>query len=267
MNVSVVAILIGVVAVVLSPILQIWLGAKSYEAGAAAYLLVLPLLSIGLLALMRLRRIETGILVGTTKFYVFALLYPVVLIGGLAIFANAMGGGHPLESISLDAAAKQIAIMASASVLAALITEELFFRGALWGVCVRANWSRLTLILWTTMCFAAWHAAIPFVDQNYQVPLSSLPVFLINVFLIGLAWAILRLVSNSVFVPAVGHGVWNGLSYVLFGYGSNAGMLGIEDFGFFGPERGIAGIAANMAVLVVLAPFALSKKGALGRKT
>lgn len=108
------------------------------------------------------------------------------------------------------------------------------------------------MIFWTTLCFTAWHAAIPFVDQNYQVPVSALPVFLLNVFLIGWAWALLRSVSGSVFVPAVGHGIWNGLSYVLFGYGSNAGVLGIEEFAYFGPERGVVGIVVNSVVVVFL---------------
>ena len=38
---------------------------------------------------------------------------------------------------------------------------------------------------------------------------------------------------------------WNGLDYVLFGFGTKAGMLGIANTAVFGPEVAILGLAVN----------------------
>jgi membrane protease YdiL (CAAX protease family) len=69
---------------------------------------------------------------------------------------------------------------------------------------------------------------------------------------LGLIWGLLRLGSGSILVSSAGHGLWNGLTYVLFGVGSGVGALGIKDAGMFGPEVGSLGVCLNATALVLL---------------
>jgi len=48
----------------------------------------------------------------------------------------------------------------------------------------------------------------------------------VNATLIGLSWGLMRLISGSIIVTSVSHGVWNGMAYVLFGFGEKTGALG-----------------------------------------
>jgi hypothetical protein len=68
---------------------------------------------------------------------------------------------------------------------------------------------------------------------------------MINAAVIGLAWGLLRLLSGSVVVTSVSHGVWNGLAYVFSGYGVKIGALGIHNTALYGPEVGVLGLALN----------------------
>jgi hypothetical protein len=40
-------------------------------------------------------------------------------------------------------------------------------------------------------------------------------------------------------------GLWNGIAYVFFGFGTKTGALGIRDTAIFGPEIGILGLISN----------------------
>ena len=42
------------------------------------------------------------------------------------------------------------------------------------------------------------------------------------------------------------HGVWNDMAYVLFGFGSRQGSLGIGNTAVFGPENGLLGLGCNL---------------------
>ena len=69
---------------------------------------------------------------------------------------------------------------------------------------------------------------------------------LVNAIAIGTVWGLLRWVSSSVIVSSVRHGLWNGMVYVLFGFGTKVGPLGIKNPGLFGPEVGVLGLALNL---------------------
>jgi hypothetical protein len=62
----------------------------------------------------------------------------------------------------------------------------------------------------------------------------------------------LRVISGSVVVASVGHGLWNGFAYVLFGFGTKAGALGIEDTVLYGPEVGWLGLGLNLLFVLGL---------------
>jgi hypothetical protein len=51
----------------------------------------------------------------------------------------------------------------------------------------------------------------------------------------------------------VSHGLWNGLAYTLFGYGTKVGALGIRHTAIYGPEVGLIGLAVNALVLLAAA--------------
>ena len=57
---------------------------------------------------------------------------------------------------------------------------------------------------------------------------------------------------GSILVSSAGHGLWNGLTYILFGVGSETGALGITETGTFGPEVGLYAIFLNGAVGALL---------------
>jgi len=249
----------GIAVAVLAPVLQLTLQTFNYVAGALAYLLVLTLFGVGLWIYLRLTRIEFGWRWGQLSDYVIAVIHPMIAILSLAIFA-AYKGQIDLSSLFNPATLlRDIAIMATATFVGVLISEEGFFRGALWGAAKRAKWNTFSIVLWTTFCFVAWHIAVPFVDVNYQIPIPVMPVYFVNATLISLAFALMRLGSGSILTASVAHGVWNGLSYNLFGYGAKAGELGVAEFGVYGPERGILGLVVNSIALLVLIFWARSR--------
>jgi membrane protease YdiL (CAAX protease family) len=137
-------------------------------------------------------------------------------------------------------------------VLAVLLTEEGFFRGWLWASLKRARKNEHQLLIWSSIAFTLWHVSPVVLDTGYNPPAPQVPVYLVNVFVIGVVWGLLRQISGSVLVASVCHGVWNGLTYALFGFGDDAGALGIEPTAVLGPEVGIVGLALNLVFAVVL---------------
>jgi hypothetical protein len=55
----------------------------------------------------------------------------------------------------------------------------------------------------------------------------------------------LRWMSGSIIVASCSHGLWNGITYVFFGFGTKTGALGIRNTAIFSPEIGILGLIAN----------------------
>lgn len=77
-------------------------------------------------------------------------------------------------------------------------------------------------------------------------------MFLVNATILGAIWGLLRWLSGSVIVASISHGVWNGMTYVLFGYGTKVGALGIKNTALYGPEVGVAGLGLNVVFFVTL---------------
>ncbi len=255
-----VTIVIGLLVAVIAPVLQLSIQSINPIAAAASYLLVLTIFGVGLWIAFRLSNTEFGWRIGKMSDYLLALAHPTLAMIVLVALAIMHGKVVLFEAIEVQALFRGIAIMSAATFIAVLITEEGFFRGALWGVAERANWNSPTILLWTTVCFVAWHAAIPFIDPSYQIPPAALPIYFSNATLISLAFGLLRMGSGSLVVASVAHGLWNGLAYNLFGYGAEAGDLGIVDFDVYGPERGFYGLAVNLLALLLLLIWARSRR-------
>src|SRR5262249_40863620 len=134
----------------------------------------------------------------------------------------------------------------------AIITEEGFFRGWLWSSLRRAGMSNSMIVWWTSIAFALWHVSAVVLPTGFAPPTGQVPIFLINAAVLGAAWGIMRLLSGSILVSSVAHGIWNGGAYVLFGLGKHAGALGIKNTAFYGPEVGILGLVLNALFAMML---------------
>ena len=91
-----------------------------------------------------------------------------------------------------------------------------------------------------------------FLSDEFHFEPDHVPFFFANATLLGLIWGMLRLASGSILVSSAGHGLWNGLTYVLFGVASGSGALKVGDTGRFGPEVGLYAIGLNGAVFALL---------------
>ena len=108
------------------------------------------------------------------------------------------------------------------------------------------------MLLLSSVAFAAWHLSAVLLPTGFNPPLAQVPVYLINATVLGAIWGMFRMISGSVFVPSVAHGLWNGIAYVFFGFGAMRGALGIEETAIYGPEAGLLGLAANLLFAIVL---------------
>jgi membrane protease YdiL (CAAX protease family) len=202
-------------------------------------------------SLMRLSRREFGLTLGCGNAYLMALLYPIVVMGIICIVLLATGKLQGID-MARSEIAKQLAIMFVATVIGSLITEEGFFRGWLWGALERSGRTQWITLVWTGIVFGVWHIPFAVMESDFSLPAAVVPIYIANAILIGFIWGILRLVSGSIIVASVSHGVWNALAYILFGFGTKTGALGVASYSVFGPERGYVGLVLNLAAFALL---------------
>jgi membrane protease YdiL (CAAX protease family) len=199
----------------------------------------------------RLSRSEVGLTRGSAAAYLLALGHPILVIGILACLAYSAGAAD-LTAFNMTKVARNVAIMALATFVMAIITEEGFFRGWLWGALRRNGATPVTLLIATSIAFVLWHLPFVFLSDEFHFEPGHVPLYFANATLIGLIWGMLRLASGSILVSSAGHGLWNGLTYVLFGVASGSGALNVGDIGRYGPEVGLYAIGLNGAVFALL---------------
>jgi hypothetical protein len=223
------------------------------DAGGLTVFSALPLLPLMALFwyLERLPRASVGFAWGRLSDYGLAVIYPVVVLGVAAIVAGVAGATH-VAGANWEKAALNVAIVTIVTMLVALITEEGFFRGWFWASLERAGQSKTNVLLWTSITFALWHLSWVTLAKGYTLPPAQIVVFILNVAVIGAIWGLLRLISGSVIVSSVSHGIWNGGAYVLFGVGTKAGVLGITEHAIYGVEVGAIGLVLNFMFAVAL---------------
>jgi membrane protease YdiL (CAAX protease family) len=232
-KIAMIAVVIGVVVT------------SAMDFGGMTTFSALPLLLLTIIfwLMLRLTKVEIGLAWGAYKFYGIAILYPLVVLSVSALLAIISGdysfqGLEPKEIV-------QIGVGSTIGILIVLLTEEGFFRGWLWGALERKRMGRKKTLYLTGFLFMIWHISAVTSGTAYGLPLIQVPVYLINVILLGLIWGQMRLISGSVIVPAVSHAVWNAFDYTLFGFGEKVGALGITNTPVFGPEVGLLGIILN----------------------
>lgn len=213
----------------------------------------LPLLLISLIfwAIQRQNKAEIGLKFGKINNYGLAFFYPLIVLGSTTLIAFAF---EELNTNEADWGKESIKAIVGITVgsLLTLLTEEGFFRGWLWSSFIKAGMTpKMTLIV-TSLLFTIWHISAVTSGTSFGLPLTQVPVYLINATLLGLIWGLLRLSTGSVIVPAVCHAVWNAFAYGLFGFGEKTGALGIIQTFLLGPEVGYLGIVLNGAFFLWL---------------
>jgi uncharacterized protein len=245
-------------AIAVSPLLLLATGQSAF------YNLWLVVMMIGLWAVQRLTRREVGLVAGDLESYFIAVVYVVGIIGCVALGAWAT---HliDLKDYSATTVARRLSLNFLVTFVLALITEEGFFRGALWGSCVRAGFSPVKTILWTSIAFGLWHFAVPIIDPDFAQPLGKVPQYVLGSTAFGVAMGLLRWRSGSIIVTSGAHALWNAADYTFFGAGEKVGQLGIADPSLWDPERGYAGLFLVVVAAVLLwwwlKPRAASPRG------
>jgi len=185
--------------------------------------------------------------------YAIAVFYPVAVTAVITGIAAVTGALNPAAAPHHKTGAwLSLLILGGATVPLALITEEGFFRGWLWASLRSSGAGIAGALLLSSVAFALWHWSAVILPSGFNPPLAQVPVFMLNAAVMGAIWAILRQASGSLVVSSVSHGVWNALAYVLFGFGSNIGALGISNTAIYGPEVGVLGLVLNLAVATLL---------------
>jgi membrane protease YdiL (CAAX protease family) len=216
------------------------------------YALILLPLTLLLWALTKLSPKKMGISLGRPRIYIISLLYPA-LVMGLSGLTAWLAGGIQVKEISAIPVINRVLILFLLYFIGSLLTEEGFFRGWLWGVLERGGFMLRVKLLWTAGLFSLWHYVVTTgISSESRLPMTIVPIYLGNIFLIGLILGLLRQTSGSILVPSVAHGLWNALLYPLFGVGEITGMFTITSPQLFDPERGFLGLGLNLIVFVLL---------------
>ncbi len=226
---------------------------SAMDATGLAAFSALPLMPLTLLLwwIERIPRRKMGFAWGTLRGYGVAVFYPIAVMGILFLICAATGD---LDWSKTDwkKASINVLLIAVSTVLVGIVTEEGFFRGWLWASLEKRLPEKGKVLLWTSLCFALWHVSAVVLKTGLDLPPGRIPLFIINVAVIGGIWGCLREMSHSIIVSSVSHGVWNGMAYVLFGYGTKVGALGIKNTPLYGPEVGLIGLVLNVAFLLIL---------------
>jgi uncharacterized protein len=223
------------------------------DASGLTALSALPLFPIAALLWWATRspRDSLGLTLARWRYHVIALAYPVAVLGACTVLSLGTGAAN-LARIDWGKATLNVVVGAAGTALVALLTEEGFFRGALWAALRDARLSPAICLLGSSIAFAIWHISAVTLPTGFDLPRGQIPIFLMNAAVMGGIWGVLRWTSGSILVSSVSHGAWNGVAYALFGYGTKIGALGVVHTGIYGPEVGIVGLTLNISAFLVL---------------
>lgn len=196
-------------------------------------------------------RQDVGFVWGAPRAYLLSVLYPLAVIGAIILIAAAAGTVDTVHT-NWRKAELNFGLVTASTILVAIITEEGFFRGWLWASLRRAGMGPVWVLIASSLAFSLWHLSSVVLDTGFNPPAAQVPVFMVNAAIIGVIWGLMRWISGSVVVSSVSHGLWNGMAYVLFGFGKKMGALGIVETAIFGPEEGILGLALNATFAAAL---------------
>jgi hypothetical protein len=192
-----------------------------------------------------------GFVWGQWSHYGLAILYPAIVLSALGLLSAALGVIDTSHT-HWEKAWLNFGLISVSTILVGLLTEEGFFRGWFWASLQKGGQTGGQILIWSSIAFALWHVSAVTLNTGFNPPLAQVSVYLLNAAVIGGIWGLLRWISGSVVVTSVSHGLWNGGAYVLFGFGSNTGALGVKNTAMFGPEVGALGLVLNLVFAVGL---------------
>ena len=196
-------------------------------------------------------RRSMGFVIGEWRHYCMALIHPITVLGLIAVISRA-AGAIGVSTTGWGKTLFHVALVSITTFIVVIITEEGFFRGWLWAALGRAGLNNRSVLIWSSLVFSLWHWSAVTLKTGFDIPASQIPVFMVNVAVMGAIWGLMRLISDSVIVASLAHGLWNGVDYVLYGFGTRSGALGIRNTALFGPEVGILGLICNAVFLAAL---------------
>lgn len=200
---------------------------------------------------------ELGLEFGKLRDYVWAILYPLSIC--LVIIIIALVTGNLGEIKYSNEITGKIAYLFFYTLILAFATEEGFFRGWLFGILERDQINPKLILLLTALAFASWHIPLFFLNPGFTW--SMIPIYITGGIIGGVTFGLLRYISGSIIVSSFSHALWNTFVYILFGFGSSIGILGIKMTNIFSPESGLLGLAFGLVFMVILWVWTSKKVG------
>lgn len=191
---------------------------------------------------------DLGLKFGSLRDYMWAILYPLSIC--LVIIVIALLTGNMGEFKYTNETLGKIAYLFLYTLILAFATEEGFFRGWLFGILERDKINPKLVLLLTAVAFASWHLPLFFLNPSFTW--SMLPIYITGGIIGGVTFGLLRYISGSIIVSSFSHALWNTIVYILFGFGSTIGILGIKMTNIFSPESGLLGLAFGLVFMAIL---------------
>jgi uncharacterized protein len=201
--------------------------------------------------LERLSKQSMGFVWGRKRDYGIAILHPLCVLGAMTI-VSFLTHVVDFSHTNWRKALLNLILVSFSNFLVVIVTEEGFFRGWLWASLERAGVKPPAILIWSSVAFSLWHLSAVSLKTGFDIPAAQIPVFMVNAAVMGAVWGLLRWISGSVIVASLSHGLWNGMDYVFFGFGTKVGALGIKNTALYGPEVGVLGLALDIVFLAAL---------------
>ena len=171
-----------ILAIVLAIACTTLLDATGYTALSA--LPLIPLLML-FAALSRMNLRDLGLRFGGGEYWGFAIAHPLFVLGSIAAAAQSFGA-LDLSAFDPGRALTNIALLVAATFVMAVLTEEGFFRGWLWGALGKQGASPMAALLVSTAAFVLWHVSFVFLSGEFAFGTAQIPLFFANATLLGL---------------------------------------------------------------------------------
>ena len=200
---------------------------------------------------------ELGLEFGKLRDYIWAILYPLSICSVIILIALVTGNIDGIQYTSETSG--MVVYLFVYTLILAFATEEGFFRGWLFGILERGKLNPKLILIFTGVAFASWH--LPLFLVNPMFTWSMLPIYIIGGIVGGVTFGLLRYISGSIIVSSFSHALWNTVVYILFGFASGVGILGIEATDIFSPESGLLGLTFGIVFMAVLWYWTSKKVG------
>lgn len=186
-----------VIALVLTAFVPFWTGKTSLQVT-----LLFPLILI-FAYYTKMNAKELGLTFGEKKEYLIAIAYP--LISALIVIILATVSGNLGKITTSFATLSAFLGLFFTTLILTVTTEEGFFRGWLFGVMEKYEYSPKSIILLTALAFMIWHIPLFIIGSEMQGAYHMIPLYLSTVFTGGAVMGAIRYRSGSIIVSSLSH--------------------------------------------------------------